>query len=1636
LHPLSLFLARHSPLHPHPQSSQLEEAGCVLSLDSTDAQITVDDSRKLRRHLEQKLTLNEPLRRTFLDTFEHKISSTSALRAALRPVVISAGRINTGDSFIRILLNTIPIQADVAALLLERLPEFNEAAAGDNGEAGIPHLILGQFRWLDTIANGAALTSKLLQVLPVCPPVLQGDIISFLPEIATENDHSAIVQELSQLADSNHEIVPAVLNALSGLLSMNEESAVHGLGGGGEGEEGGSLAQPALHLALDRFQAVKTTDLPSLVQFLLQYCWQGNYKMVLNSLRTSLHFISGGTDPRLAAPDRKGKSAVTTGSDTDPERMIIEAMRQAMQLSPISLDLIIREIKELTAPDLHCTLDAWMLAIAHGFGAEWKKTVESMVKKKFMDGQVGEEWLNTAVKGHWSALVTVFPNLLALGQHLIQALQPAARQAGMQLYTLLFSEFKAPFYRQEVLRSLHAHLGAHGAEEATSALQVLVTLARHQTEQLLQYASYLTSILDYLEAYTDVQIAVVFELFGELTAGACRQADINSNNRSGGGSSRTRMEDELFIFLRKQLSSPVPGHLRIGIIGIIALVQRLGEEASSLPELDDDDNGGDVIGGNGGGSQREGGGGEISAVAQRYTEVLGMMDQALNMSRQLSPAAFTFLCDELDHSVRNGRVAKRLLKDLDAKLWPLFEDLFVVQLPPQETGGGDFLGSKSELWFALEQASRCPNAIAIFSNSTTGADSTTSTNNIKAALSPSLSFLPSLFRLVSSISSTLNGSFKHLRAMLVCPISLFNPSHCQPTEFCQLKTTQEQENVLLGLFFLSNWLREVINVFSSQLTTANQKSNLGCFKGQMDVKLMARARQLSQVEATLQELLQYAPPGFQLPCIGAGASSLQHPKLSCVQKRARKTKKGTSKTAAAAAGRGRKRKADDDDDEDQDGSDNGGGDDTTTTNNNNNNNNSSGMDVLNDTNPISAAASNIYNNDNNNNAHQAAGPLSATMTGMVGYRSLLLPALRVLKTGTIKQEGRQQCFAMLPVAAFILEDLSSKLETALAKPKKPNPFNNSKSTGNSTNTNKYGTGGRGGGVPVSDDSPRLLNPAPLLSEVEDTLPAMKHHLEVALDVLMEDYGQDEMMEADEKEFWKPLAEDAQSLSSGGGGLASQYHAVGCNGSGGGTGTGFALSACQKSRLDTEPAMHAMSGRAAARRVFSAVYDCLRQLVQYNSNTDASKSVVLTILNIFPNSRSSRNSNSNRDNGAMERLDLDNASATDVIKRCRACCRKFSKILPIDQDGNPSSQHTTVGSFLQLDEAYTILLLLEGLYRVAKAAQQQAQSSDDPLSAGDIQNLGKIQTTLHKFAESMLKIDWSPPGSDYKAQQGWKGQYTIMLEVLRIMLSNAREPIAVAQQLAATVLPNVTGQGGASTRTALESQPPYLSLSGATIHVWYKAIMTCLLQVWEHEVIASLVTINKSSGDDALSVDDEAKEMLKSRMMTCGEVFKIMMTLVKHQENKVAIHIQAVVGCGKFIEQFLKVLPLWTNMFGKKKKKKNTANDNSSNNNNMEEFISLVKSVQKGGRIAQILCAEGKTKQSMPLTAKVPQVKRTIERFMFHLKAFFTEVGGVDQFTVGALKHKNLMGHEVPSQMFPDYEEEEGDGDGEEEEGDV
>lgn len=104
------------------------------------------------------------------------------------------------------------------------------------------------------------------------------------------------------------------------------------------------------------------------------------------------------------------------------------------------------------------------------------------------------------------------------------------------------------------------------------------------------------------------------------------------------------------------------------------------------------------------------------------------------------------------------------------------------------------------------------------------------------------------------------------------------------------------------------------------------------------------------------------------------------------------------------------------------------------------------------------------------------------------------------------------------------------------------------------------------------------------------------------------------------------------------------------------------------------------------------------------------------------------------------------------------------------------------------------------------------------------------------------------------------------------------------------------------------------------------------------------------------------------------------------------------------------------------------------------IISLLPCLLEPCRIS--LFAEPET-TTANVALQVPQVKRSLERFVFQIKAFFHEVNNPEAFWMGNLKHRDLAGNCLPSQMYPeedDAEDEQGeddvldDGSGDDDEG--
>lgn len=406
------------------------------------------------------------------------------------------------------------------------------------------------------------------------PPEAQRDTIAFFPEVALEEDYPEVLDALEGLVAEGSEYLIPVLEATSNMALTD------------------AMQTRVTQLVAARVQSCGVEDLPAVVRHLMQGIGSGKGSAAadaLSTLRQALHFATP-SDPRLAVPDRKQKQRVATCAAELPEARVLAAMRQAVQFGKGAADAVLKDVRGLTSPAQHRTFDFWLLLSTSALDADRRKGVLSVLRKKFGEGHAEPAWVERAVAGHSLALQEHFLELLVLAERLLADPGPAISAAGSVLCRGMFLEFKDPYRRQEVLLALHSHLGAAVPAEATTALGVLQSLARDATADLLEYAAFLTNILDYVTGYNDAQLAAAFDVFAELVTGTCTHGAATPDGMQllsdPGEGRRTRMEDELFIFLRKQLSGALPAHRRVGAVGVVALVQRLARQMETDGEVE------------------------------------------------------------------------------------------------------------------------------------------------------------------------------------------------------------------------------------------------------------------------------------------------------------------------------------------------------------------------------------------------------------------------------------------------------------------------------------------------------------------------------------------------------------------------------------------------------------------------------------------------------------------------------------------------------------------------------------------------------------------------------------------------------------------------------------------------------------------------------------------------------------------------------------------------------------------------------------------------------------------------------------------------------------------------------------------
>ena len=755
----------------------------------------------LARALEVELALGgEALRERLVASLREAIAEPSGLAAVLAPVssLREDGEcLAGGDSLARVLLSCSGVRGGAAAALLERA-----AMMGDSPEElASCRSVLAQFRWLDgAVDGGSALLEKLLEVFELFPAPVQPEVCSFLPELVADDTQAEVVAgALLRKLEGDSAFVAPVVATLQ------------------EFQLGDEIRGRAAELAAEQVGAVEQRDLPGLARFVLQVVPPAQGPGVLRTLRRRLPFaVAPPSDPRRAAPDPKGKGPRAAAVEASP---VLDAFRLALRCSSDARELIVRELRMVTVPADHTNLDFYLLLALHSLGGDSAKVALSTLTKKLAAGHAGTAWLDSAVRGHRSTLEEGYvPSLQAFAEVLLQGKEPLLHGFGEQLYVLIFVTFPGAQHRQAVLGALVGHCGEGPPAEALAALQALAELSREHCADLGKFGSFLIILLDHLTRFDRPQLYLVFGLFSDLVAEPYTCAPSAEQALQG------RVEDEFYIVVRKQLSSSLAQHRRVGVIASISFAEHLLAAAGRSVSVD--------------------------CRAHLEREAVAMLRQTLEQSRG-RPGVLAFFCDEMASAVSSGSVRNRgLLSWLREQVEESFEGTFVGdQEDPATWGDGTAVDRGGRPWFNLDGAGNSSLTIRILSLAASAQESERH----------SLFSMCSQLRLLSAVVLAEKGNLEDIDALLGAPMQLVPNGWLQ--RFHDL-LAEDQHLSCRVLFFACAWVLELINVYSSAVTSEQDPRAMSQasdpphdFKN----KLCFRLRNLGQLQVLLGECLRNLP---------------------------------------------------------------------------------------------------------------------------------------------------------------------------------------------------------------------------------------------------------------------------------------------------------------------------------------------------------------------------------------------------------------------------------------------------------------------------------------------------------------------------------------------------------------------------------------------------------------------------------------------------------------------------------------------------------------------------------------------------------------------------------------------------------
>ncbi|XP_025020945.1 Fanconi anemia group D2 protein, partial [Python bivittatus] len=797
----------------------LKAAGITLKAGERQNEIAVDGAifqkklhQALRKHPSYPQVVEE-----FISGLDSHIENRDQFRNCLLPCIPAQNQETNNavhsycESLIKLLLGIEILQPAVIKLLFEKLPEFFQESVGSDG-LNLPRLIVNQLKWLDRIVDNKDLVSMIMQMVYVSPLSIQHDIITSLPEILEDSQHSEIARQLSSLLKENVGLTVPVLDALS-CLNLD-----------------GELLSEVRQSVMISVSAVKMEDLPIIVKFILHSIKATDATEVISDLRKKLNLESCATLPSIQASQNKLRSqtqaslsASQMSTNQDSFKLLFEVLKSALKFQKCVLEGWIKAIESVPSASDHKVLDLIMLLMICATSAKNKKQIERLLKSKIQSGSLREQLLQNAFRYHSLVMRDLFPAILSVAQSFVNSADPCVVSFGSCMYKQAFTAFDS-YYQQEIVGALVTHVCGGNKVEVDVSLDTLTDLVSVHTSSVVPYVVFLKSILDYMDNLGPQQIRKLFYILSILAFSH--------------GHKNSHIQDDMHVVIRKQLSSTIPKYKRIGIIGAVTMVGSMAAKRSKE---------------NGKLLERE----QLSK--EQHRQIISLLELVFSCCGQV-PHALALYYDELANLIQKGNLNLQILAWIKDCVVKDFERDFVTDLLQIEDSTFPF---PVKALYGLED-SESEGAIAInllplLSESfSKNLDVIAVESKDKRLVSPVC--LSPFFRLLRLCMSELNnGSMEDIDALLVCPLYLTSLEVGGKVESL---SKQERDFLCSLLFHAVNWFREVVNAFCRE-----EDPNV---KG----KVLTRLQNITELQCVLEKCLA-ASPGYVPPLANFDSETLE-----------------------------------------------------------------------------------------------------------------------------------------------------------------------------------------------------------------------------------------------------------------------------------------------------------------------------------------------------------------------------------------------------------------------------------------------------------------------------------------------------------------------------------------------------------------------------------------------------------------------------------------------------------------------------------------------------------------------------------------------------------------------------------------